>query len=82
MATKYNNDYEESESSGGSDSDDDGPKNEYITAKKIKLPSHRGLKFSSCLPDRLGEAILQERLSEPAGIEYLRNTPVRNLAGN
>jgi hypothetical protein len=39
MATKYN-DYEESESSGGSGSDDDGPKNEYITAKKIKLPSH------------------------------------------
>lgn len=40
MATKYNNDYEESESSGGSGSDDDGPKDPYITAKKIKLPSH------------------------------------------
>jgi len=39
MATKYN-EYEDSESSGGSGSDDDGPKDPYMTAKKIKLPSH------------------------------------------
>ena len=34
------NNYEESESSSGSDSDDNSPKNDYIAAKKIKLPSH------------------------------------------
>jgi DNA-directed RNA polymerase I, II, and III subunit RPABC2 len=38
MANKYD---EESDSSGGSDSDDNGPKNDYITTtKKIKLPPH------------------------------------------
>ena len=41
MATKYINDYEASDSNSGSDSDgDDGNNNEYITAKKLKLPSH------------------------------------------
>jgi DNA-directed RNA polymerase subunit K/omega len=34
------NTYEESDSSGGSDSDDNSPKNDYIAAKKIKLPPH------------------------------------------
>ncbi len=42
----------------------------------------RGLKFSSCLPDGRGESILQERLAETSGIEYLRNSPVKSRAGS
>ena len=40
----------------------------------------QGLKFSSCLPDNRGERILEERLREERGIQYLKDSPVRIVA--